>query len=232
MKTIKQFQMLPQGEYTVEGATPCRIEEITYKAMEDKVTKAKKDKPDNVSFCLPFLAVPTTGNADVDTFVTSAFTRIQDDMVKAMRTDAGNPNEMQLDEEKLSFPAVLSFALERASAMKLSEASIAQWFTSEGKDAILAHWYAAKNIEPATISDDDAGVASKVAANCGTVLAKLSAPVPDVAGNVAAVMLGRLAVLGEQVSPMTAAIRRKLQQRVDAAADTAKILAALGEECS
>jgi len=230
MKTIKEYQVTAEGEYKAEGAATLRIFTLGYKAMKGSDGKPKA-KPDNCTIALPLLEIPTTGNADCDAVLEAAITGFQDDLCRKLRADAGNPAEMMLSPESVALPAVLAYAAERGASLKLTEAGIAQWFESEGKLAIQAQWYAAKGFTAETATPEQAKQVASITANSGVVFAKLAAPVPDVNADIAKVMLHKLSVLdAADSSAMTNAVRRKLQQRIDAAEEAKKLTAMLGIE--
>lgn len=223
MKALPVLSMTAEaGEYNASDAAS-RIIELRYKETKDAAGKVKP-KVSNAFACVPMLILPSTGESSLDSILLSVMNGYQEELIRELRWNAGNPASMSFKEAEVSLPAVIKFGTEKASSLKLTEQNIAQWWTAEGKDAVSVSICASSGVE---INEDDPKQRQTLAA-FGATFAKLAAPTPDVSEDVAQLLIKRISVLGNECSPICHSIRRKLQARIDASIEAKKMAELLG----
>ncbi len=197
------------------------IVRLGYKDMKDKDGKSKGTPPKPFVACLPMLELPTCGNAALDTILKACIEGYAESLLRKLRTEEGEADSIEFDPADFALDAIIAHAEEKASSMKMSEATISAWWKAEGQDACTASYIAATGK-----AVDDPAVA-KAVANIAVLFLKLSAPVVDILPELCEVMLSRIAIL-EQATSTTQAIRRKLEKRVEDAKKARTLLADVG----
>ncbi len=195
---------------------------LGYKDMKDpKTGKSKGTPPKPFVACLPMLELPTCGNAALDTILKATMEGYAESLLRKLRTEEGEADSIEFDPSDFALDAIVAHAEEKASSMKMSEATISAWWKAEGQDACTASYIAATG---KAVDDPAVG---KAVANIAVLFLKLSAPVVDILPELCEVMLSRIAVL-EVATSTTQAIRRKLEKRVEDAKKARTLLLDVG----
>ncbi len=198
------------------------IVRLGYKEMKDSKTgKSKGTPPKPFIACLPALDLPTCGNAALDTILKATMEGYAESLLRKLRTEEGEADSIEFDPLDFSLDSIVAHAEEKASSMKMSEATISAWWKAEGQDACIASQVAVNGKTP------EATETVQAVAILATVFLKLSAPVTDLSPEVCSVMLSRIAVL-DTPSSTTQAIRRKLEKRIADAEQARGLLDKLG----